>query len=88
VLQKTKLGRIHFHDLRHSHVSILLAEGVHPKVVAERLGHSSIGMTLGRYSHTIPSMQEDAVAKLGAFLALPVETAKVAPTIVTPTAAP
>jgi integrase len=76
-LKEAKLGKVRFHDLRHTHASILLAEGVHPKVVAERLGHSSIGMTLDRYSHTIPTMQEDAVLKLGVFFALPAPSKKI-----------
>jgi integrase len=50
-----------FHDLRHSHASILLQKNVHPKIVSERLGHSKIGITLDLYSHAIPSLQEQAV---------------------------
>ncbi len=56
-----KLGfTITFHDTRHSHATLLLAEGVHPKIVSERLGHSTVGMTLDRYSHVLPNMQEAA----------------------------
>lgn len=51
-----------FHVLRHTHASILLAAGVHPKIVQDRLGHSSITITLDRYSHIIPGMQQIAVA--------------------------
>jgi integrase len=58
------LPRIRFHDLRHSHATQLLASGVHPKVAQERLGHSSIGITLDLYSHVLPGMQEDAAAKV------------------------
>lgn len=54
------LPLIRLHDLRHSHASILLAENVHPKIVSERLGHSSIELTLRTYSHVIPSLQESA----------------------------
>ena len=50
-----------FHALRHTHASILLANNVHPKNVQERLGHSSISMTLDLYSHLIPTMQQVAV---------------------------
>lgn len=50
-----------FHALRHTHASILLANNVHPKIVQERLGHSSISMTLDLYSHLIPTMQQVAV---------------------------
>lgn len=53
---------IRFHDLRHSHATLLLAHGVHPKIVSERLGHSTVGLTLDTYSHVLPGMQESAVA--------------------------
>ncbi|WP_053372906.1 site-specific integrase [Paenibacillus sp. FJAT-27812] len=52
MLQKSGLPKIRYHDLRHTHASLLLQQNVHPKLVSERLGHSSIGITLGRYSHT------------------------------------
>lgn len=58
------LPRIRFHDLRHGHATQLLTEGVHPKVVQERLGHSSIAITLDLYSHVIGTLQEDAAARL------------------------
>ncbi len=58
--------RIRFHDLRHTHASLLLQANVHPKVVQVRLGHSSIMVTLDRYSHVIPNMQDEAAAKFGA----------------------
>jgi integrase len=61
---KTALPRIRFHDLRHSHATMLLLLGEHPKVVQERLGHSSITMTLDTYSHLIPGMQSKASSKL------------------------
>lgn len=53
-----------FHTLRHTHASILLANGVHPKVVQERLGHAKIGITLDTYSHLIPTIQETAIKVL------------------------
>jgi integrase len=56
--------RVRFHDLRHSHATQLLLAGVHPKVAQERLGHSSISITLDLYSHVTATMQEDAAAKL------------------------
>jgi integrase len=49
-----------FHDLHHTHATLLLAEGVHPKIVQERLGHSQISLTLDTYSHVIPSLQSEA----------------------------
>jgi integrase len=61
-IRKTELARLRFHDLRHAHATHLLANGVHPKVASERLGHSKVGITLDLYSHVIPGMQEDAAA--------------------------
>ena len=55
---------IRFHDRRHTHAVMLLKQNIHPKIVQERLGHSSISVTIDRYSHVIPSMQEDAVKDL------------------------
>ena len=46
------------HDLRHTHATMLMKQGINPKVVQERLGHSSISITLDVYSHVIPGMQE------------------------------
>ena len=66
-LSKT-LPRVRYHDLRHSHATQLLANGVHPKIAQERLGHSSIAITLDLYSHVLPGMQEDAAAKVDAAL--------------------
>ena len=59
VLQARGLPRIRFHDLRHGHASHLLRQGVHPKVVSERLGHTSVGFTLDTYSHLLPGMQAE-----------------------------
>lgn len=67
-IAKTPLARLRFHDLRHAHATHLLANGVHPKVAGERLGHSKVGITLDLYSHVIPGMQEDAVATVDAAL--------------------
>lgn len=58
--KKAGLPQIRFHDLRHTHATLLLQQGVHPKIVSERLGHSTISMTLDIYSHVIPSMQKEA----------------------------
>jgi len=54
------LKPIRFHDVRHTHASIMLKQGVHPKIVQERLGHSSIQITLDTYSHVAPGLQEAA----------------------------
>jgi integrase len=53
-----------FHDLRHSHATQLLLAGVHPKVAQERLGRSTITITLDLYSHLTETMQEDAAVRL------------------------
>jgi integrase len=60
------LPAIRLHDLRHSTASILLARGVHPKVVSELLGHATIALTLDTYSHVIPSLQEEAAGVMAA----------------------
>lgn len=65
---KIGLPRIRFHDLRHTAATLMLQEGIHPKVVQERLGHSSISLTLDVYSHVIPSMQEEVAEKLDSLL--------------------
>lgn len=57
--------RIRLHDLRHTHASILLKENVPPKVVSERLGHSSPAFTMTVYQHVLPGMQADAAATFG-----------------------
>jgi integrase len=59
LLKDAGLPAIHFHDLRHSAATILLAMKVHPKVVQEILGHSQIIMTMDLYSHALSSMQDD-----------------------------
>jgi integrase len=71
LLVRAGLPAIRFHDLRHSAATLLLMQGVHPKVVQERLGHATIGVTMDTYSHVLPSMQQDAASKLEAFLADP-----------------
>lgn len=55
--------RMRFHDLRHTHATLLLKAGVNPKVVSERLGHSTVGITLDVYSHVLPDMQDEAVRR-------------------------
>jgi integrase len=62
------LRRTRFHDLRHAHATHLLASGVHPKIASERLGHSSVGITLDLYSHVTRGMQVDAAALVDAAL--------------------
>ncbi|WP_245480996.1 tyrosine-type recombinase/integrase [Mesorhizobium sp. M1E.F.Ca.ET.041.01.1.1] len=66
VIGNTTLPRIRFHDLRHTHATQMLSAGVHPKVASERLGHSTIGITLDLYSHVMPGMQADAAEAVDA----------------------
>ncbi len=61
IIRKSGLPEVRFHDLRHTHATLMLKQGVHPKIVSERLGHSSINITLDTYSHVLPGMQEAAV---------------------------
>jgi integrase len=64
--RRAGLPPIRPHDLRHSVASILLARGVHPKVVSELLGHATIALTLDTYSHVIPSLQQEAAGVVAA----------------------
>ncbi len=59
---------LRMHDLRHTHATLLLAQGVHPKIVQGRLGHATIAMTMDVYSHVLPGLQEAAAAKLDEIL--------------------
>lgn len=56
-----KVPTIRFHDLRHTHATLLLQLGENPKVVSERLGHADVSITLNTYSHVLPNMQESLV---------------------------
>lgn len=68
LLRKAGLPDTRFHDLRHTCATLMLAEGVHPKIVSERLGHSTVTLTLDTYSHVLPDMQREAAEKLDALL--------------------
>ena len=57
------LPGIRLHDARHTHASLMLKQGIHPKIVSERLGHSSIVITLDTYSHVSPGLQEAAALR-------------------------
>jgi integrase len=63
-VSRAGLPKVRFHDLRHSHATQLLASGVHPKIVQERLGHSTIAVTMDLYSHVSETMQSDATTRL------------------------
>lgn len=58
------------HMLRHSHASLLLTQGIHPKIVSERLGHSTVSITLDTYSHVLPGLQEAAAVAFDQALAV------------------
>ncbi|MBM7571564.1 site-specific integrase [Aquibacillus albus] len=62
-MEKAKLPKLSFHDLRHTHATILMQIGENPKVVSERLGHSRVGITLDLYSHVSDDLQERAAEK-------------------------
>jgi integrase len=68
LLDRAGLPRIRFHDLRHSCATLLLGEGVHPKIVSDLLGHSQIGITLDLYSHVTATMQAVAAEAMGRLL--------------------
>jgi integrase len=63
LVRRYGLKSIRLHDARHSHASLMLKQGIHPKIVQERLGHSSIQITLDTYSHVAPGMQEAAAVR-------------------------
>ena len=70
LVRRAGLPNIRFHDLRHTCATLLLIRGVHPKIVSEMLGHSSVSITLDVCSHVIPGLgdaaalaMEDALGK-------------------------
>ena len=66
LMRRIGLEGIRLHDARHSHASLMLKQGVHPKIVQERLGHASIQVTLDTYSHVAPGLQEAAAKQFDA----------------------
>jgi integrase len=60
LVRKVDVPRVRMHDLRHTHATLALKAGVHPKVVSERLGHATVGATLDLYSHVMPALARDA----------------------------
>ncbi len=62
------LPRIRLHDLRHTHATLALQLGIHPKIVSERLGHSTVAFTLDIYSHATPHMQAEAALQIGGLI--------------------
>lgn len=68
LLRAAGLPEIRLYDLRHTSATLLLLEGVHVKVVSERLGHADVTLTLNTYSHVLPDMQRDATVAIGGLL--------------------
>jgi len=64
IVLQAGLGRVRFHDLRHTFASLMLLRGAKPKVISEALGHASVAFTMDTYSHIISGMQEEAMALL------------------------
>lgn len=60
-LEKVDVPKIRVHDLRHTHATLMLLQGIPVKVVSERLGHASIEITLNIYGHLLPSIQKEAI---------------------------
>lgn len=60
IVRKIGLTGVRLHDARHTHATLMLSQNVHPKIVQERLGHSSVSFTLDRYSHAVPGLQSAA----------------------------
>ena len=67
-LKAAKLPHMRFHDLRHTCATLLLAQGVHPRLVMEILGHSQIAVTMNTYSHVIPAMKQETANRMDAIL--------------------
>lgn len=68
IINNARVPKIRFHDLRHTHATLLLGQGINVKVISERLGHSNIKVTLDTYSHVLPTMQEEVARKLDEIL--------------------
>ena len=61
---------IRLHDARHTHASLMLKQGIYPKIIQERLGHASIQLTLDTYGHVTPGLQAAAAARFDEGLGL------------------
>jgi integrase len=64
VLKRAGLPKIRLYDVRHTAATLLLAAGEHPKIVSERLGHSTVILTLDTYSHVLPDMQQRSAQRV------------------------
>ena len=77
LLRRAGLPDIRFRDRRHTAATLMLQQGIHPKIVQERLGHSQISVTLDTYSHVLPAMQEEAAIKIDELISpIPIELMK------------
>ncbi len=63
-----ELPRIRLHDPRHTHATLALKAGIHPKVVSERLGHASVAFTLDVYSEVVPGLQDELAETVAAMM--------------------
>jgi integrase len=70
IARKARLWGLRLHDLRHTHATLMLQQGIHPKIVQERLGHANIAVTLDTYSHVLPGLQEAAALRFDEGLVL------------------
>lgn len=68
LIRTLDITQVRFQDLRHTFATLSLQQGIHPKVVSEMLGHSSVNITLDTYSHVMPDMQEQAAARIDEIL--------------------
>ena len=68
LLAEVGLRRLRFHDLRHACTSLLLAQGAHPRVIMETLGHGRIDLTINTYAHVIPALRREAANMMDAAL--------------------
>ena len=71
VVKQAGLPPIRLHDLRHTHVAVLAAAGIPPKVIQERVGHHSAGFTLDNYGGTFPSQHREAADRFAALVGAP-----------------
>ena len=71
IAAQSSIKVIRLHDARHTHASLMLKQGIHPKIVQERLGHSSIQITLDTYSHVAPGLQEAAAQRFDELVKIP-----------------
>ncbi len=67
-VKRSELPRIRFHDLRHTHATLALAAGINPKMVADRLDHATVALTLDVYLHSIPAVAQDAADRIAALV--------------------